>query len=328
MSHSSEVVGQVAELWRYPVKSMAGSRLIACDLEKGGVPGDRAWAVREEAKGELIGGKRLPGLMLCSAAYDDAFQQQGEPCHDLSQPVEVTMPDGRRTSTTDADIHAILSQHMGRELTMCPLQPASNREHYQLEKALTGQEIRRQLGVEAGDADPDFSEMSLGLLKTLSKYVTPPGTYFDAFPLHVLTTASLNWIGRQHHSGVPDVQRFRPNILVQTPEHMAGLVEFAWCGGLLHIGDAVIQCEIRTIRCAMPAYAQPELAKDSKLLRVLRDEADRHLGIYASVLKPGRIAVGDPVLLEMPKMMGLRKGMRALRKRTRQRILSVWSRMI
>jgi uncharacterized protein len=38
------VVGRVAEVWRYPVKSMAGEWLAAADLSWQGLAGDRRWA--------------------------------------------------------------------------------------------------------------------------------------------------------------------------------------------------------------------------------------------------------------------------------------------
>jgi MOSC domain-containing protein len=39
------VVGTVAEIWRYPVKSMAGERLDSCLITESGLEGDRRWAL-------------------------------------------------------------------------------------------------------------------------------------------------------------------------------------------------------------------------------------------------------------------------------------------
>ena len=41
----SEVVGSVAELWRFPVKSMGGERLEEADITEQGVFGDRTYAL-------------------------------------------------------------------------------------------------------------------------------------------------------------------------------------------------------------------------------------------------------------------------------------------
>ena len=42
-------VGRVAELWRYPVKSMLGERRNQLPITARGALGDRAWALRETA---------------------------------------------------------------------------------------------------------------------------------------------------------------------------------------------------------------------------------------------------------------------------------------
>src|SRR5829696_1193192 len=41
---AKSVVGRVAEVWRYPVKSMAGERVAVADLSWQGLSGDRRWA--------------------------------------------------------------------------------------------------------------------------------------------------------------------------------------------------------------------------------------------------------------------------------------------
>jgi len=40
---------RVAELWRYPVKSLQGERLDTADVGAQGLPGDRQWALFDEA---------------------------------------------------------------------------------------------------------------------------------------------------------------------------------------------------------------------------------------------------------------------------------------
>ncbi len=94
-----ELVGTVTELWRYPVKSMAGEPLERCLIGPRGVIGDRGWALRDEKAREIRGAKKLPASLLrCRPTY------LGEPSLDEVPPVEITFPDG--TTQTTATVHA------------------------------------------------------------------------------------------------------------------------------------------------------------------------------------------------------------------------------
>ncbi len=118
------MVGTVRELWRYPVKSMGGERLDNVTSRAMGIPGDRGWAVRDEAAGEIRGGKKLPQLMLCAARY------LREPAGGGVSPAEITLPDGATVASDDPGVSARLSALLGRAVTLWPLQPAENRDHY------------------------------------------------------------------------------------------------------------------------------------------------------------------------------------------------------
>lgn len=86
------IVGTVAELWRFPVKSMAGERRDALDLRWNGLHGDRQYAflrARNRSRFPWLTGREVPELLLHRPAYRDAE----DPRH---APVEVTLPDGRR----------------------------------------------------------------------------------------------------------------------------------------------------------------------------------------------------------------------------------------
>src|SRR5271165_6610749 len=63
-------VGRVAELWRYPVKSMLGERRDRMPITTRGALGDRAWALRETATGRIASAKRFPQLLALHARYE------------------------------------------------------------------------------------------------------------------------------------------------------------------------------------------------------------------------------------------------------------------
>lgn len=59
----------VAEIWRYPVKSMGGERLDDAQVTADGIEGDRAWGVRDVATGLVLTARREPSLLFLSARH-------------------------------------------------------------------------------------------------------------------------------------------------------------------------------------------------------------------------------------------------------------------
>jgi uncharacterized protein YcbX len=130
-------------------------------------------------------------------------------------------------------------------------------------------------------------------LWALQPAVAPHITHFDAFPIHLLTTASLEAMNRSNTAAMWDVRRFRPNFFIETDDTVEGLVEFDWSA--VRVGSVELKCEMRTERCAMATNAQKDIPKDPSILRSLVEAADRDLGVYASVVKAGEVSVGDVV---------------------------------
>jgi uncharacterized protein YcbX len=118
--------------------------------------------------------------------------------------------------------------------------------------------------------------------------------HFDASPLHLLTTASLAWLRERLPAAAVDERRFRPNLVLEVSGNTP--VEQHWLGRTLRVGT---QVELRIVepteRCAMTTYAQPGLAFDPAVLRCIAQQADALFGVYAEVLRPGRVSQGDLV---------------------------------
>ena len=283
------VIGRVRELWRYPVKSMGGERLQAAMLTARGIPGDRGWALRDEKSGEVRGAKKMPALMGCAAGYLE------EPTGSAIPPARVRFPDGASVLTTDPAANDLLSKLLGRTVTIWPQQPAERRDFYRRfpDNPDFNVELREIMGRLPDEPLPDFS----GVPAEIFEFTSPLGTFFDAFPLHLLTTASLREIAAHNPGADFDVRRFRPNILIESEDSVSGFVEADWRGREIAIGDSRIALTIPTMRCVMTTLEQQGLRKDSTVLRTIVRDAAQNLGIYANVAQSGKIVLDDPVTL-------------------------------
>lgn len=292
-------VGIVAQLWRYPFKSMGGEQHDALPMTERGVAGDRSWAVRDEVNGGIRGARKLPGLLRCAARFTR------EPAHDGdSGEVEVTLPGGERVLAGDPAAAGLLSAALGHPVTVWPLQPAEDLDHYRQGRPTFDdleQQLRLDHALEDDEPLPAFDRLPRDLVKRTLRFATPPGSYLDAFPILVLTSASLDHLRGLLPDSVVDVRRFRPNIVVETPPGMTGPVERSWEGRRLHVGEVELALTWRCPRCAVVTHGFDDLPKDPAIMRTLVRELTHDFGIYADVRSPGRISVGDPVVLSDPR---------------------------
>ncbi len=281
-------VGHIKEIWRYPVKSMAGEQISGCLLGPKGVPGDRGWALRDEQAKEIRGAKKLPQLMQCAATYRE------EPSESHIPQVQIRLPDGTTLGSDQPEAAARLSALLGRTVTLWPQQPVTNIEHYRRgapDNPDMRLEIREIFGRTPEEPIPDLSTFP----KEIFEFTSPLGTYFDAFPLHLLTTASLAILAQRNPTAQWDVRRFRPNFVIETTTGTDGLVENEWLGRKVQIGALTIHCPLPTPRCVMTTLAQQGIEKDPSILRTVVRDADQNVGVYATVTTPGQVKVGDPV---------------------------------
>jgi uncharacterized protein YcbX len=276
--------GRITGLFRYPVKSMMGESLEKVSVGENGFPGDRAWAVRDEDRGGIRGAKRFPELMDCSAAYRE------DPAPAGSSPAEIALPDGETFSTGDDAASAKLSAVIGSPVTLWPLMPGDALDHYRRGAPMLDDmeaEFRRIFGREADEPLPDFSVFPPELME----FESPLGTYFDAFPILVMTRQSIDLMAARAPRSKFDVRRFRPNILLDVPGE--GFVEAAWEGRTMELGSAVFKLEVKCPRCVMTTHGFADLPKDPGIMRALVKESGGDLGIYASVIDPGEVSLGD-----------------------------------
>lgn len=111
----SEQAGSISALWRYPVKSLAGEKLLKARIGPHGILGDRGWCLLADGLGcvgPFASGKLEPKLMLASATFE------AEPEDDVLPAARLTLPDGSRISTSDADAEARLSAWLGKPVAL------------------------------------------------------------------------------------------------------------------------------------------------------------------------------------------------------------------
>ena len=282
----------VSRIYRYPVKSMQGEALDQATVTTGGIVFDRGWALKDQESGNILSAKRVGDLLHCSARYLPDSDGPGVP-H-----VEITMPGDRVTRSDDPGANRALSDFLGFEVSLWPLQPKEDAEHYRLKRdtdADMEQELREMFALEPGESLPDFSKFPPEVIEELMVYASPRGTYFDAFPMNILTEASVRHLASLMPGTRIGTERFRPNILVSDDEELCAPVEFGWVDKQVTIGDARFDIVMECPRCVMTTREQPGYEKASTIMRTLVKELDHNLSVYANVARGGVVSVGDPV---------------------------------
>jgi uncharacterized protein len=121
---------------------------------------------------------------------------------------------------------------------------------------------------------------------------------FDTFPLSLITTQTIARLGEMVSARL-DVQRFRPNILVEATEQTP-FPEDCWVGCVLRIGDMRMRVDKRDGRCVVITIDPETTERDPAILRAVARDREGCLGVYGSTVQPGRVALNDAVLIESP----------------------------
>ncbi len=267
----------VEELWRYPVKSMAGESLLSLTFGERGGHGDRTFALIDSQTGR-IGSAKLPRrwgrLVDCSATLI------------ADGSVVVRFPDGTVVAGPGPALNAALSGLLGIAAHLVGSVPADAR-------------IDRYW--------PDVEGLALRDIETTGGIAAAaPGTFFDHAPVHLITTGTLATIRSERPGIALDARRFRPSIVIDSGPTDDPFPENAWVGQDLIVGEVRLRVTDPTPRCVVTSLPHGDLPPDPGLLRriavrntvgipALGMAAMPSLGIYATVVAPGTISTGDPV---------------------------------
>ena len=282
---------RVAEIGRYPIKSMLGERPEQVMATGRGIEGDRSHALIDAVTGKVASAK-LPrswsGLLGLTAAYVDRPQP--------GAPIVVRTVDGERINTMDGDFDRRLSELIGREVRLAtvPTPDAGYEDEWPDVAGLAPAELIDTTRTSTSLDGRPVSTLPVGLMA--------PGTFQDVAPITILTMASL----RCAHALAPasrwDARRFRANLLVDIDGD--AFIENEWVGQQFRVGDAVLEVIAPTPRCVMTTLAQGDLPADRDILRTVATSNRLDvvgaglyacLGVYASVVVEGKIRCGDTI---------------------------------
>lgn len=268
----SDVAGTVATVWRYPVKSMRGEELNAVDITVRGLTGDRSYAVIDVETGKIASAKHPKKW---GRLFDCLARLRPDPTDGPAAPLQMMFPDGTWAAGDTGDIDERLSTMLGRAVRLTTAVPAAP----QLEEYW-----------------PDVAGRARQ--NTVTEEAMPAGTFFDGALVHVLTTATLGALRRLYPEGRFEARRFRPNLVVASAESDTRFVENEWIGRTLAIGqDLRLKVTGPCARCVMTTLPQGDLPEDSGILRTAVQHNRAAVGVYATVLAPGRVMRGNQIRL-------------------------------
>jgi uncharacterized protein len=118
----------------------------------------------------------------------------------------------------------------------------------------------------------------------------------DEAALHLVTTASLRWVQGLDDGFEGAAERFRPNLIIDVG--VEGKPEDQWVGRTLRIGGCELHITKPTERCVMITQQQQDLPFRPGILSSLVTASEGNLGVYAEVMQPGVIRLGDLVSLD------------------------------
>ncbi len=122
---------------------------------------------------------------------------------------------------------------------------------------------------------------------------------FDDASISVIASYTVCEIGRLAGL-IPDVRRFRPNVVVRLLQP-GPFQEDEWVGGVLSFGEGcdapAIAVTKRDERCAMLNLDPDTAIPTPAMMKAVVRANDNNAGVYATVIRTGRLMAGQSVFL-------------------------------
>lgn len=257
--YRSPAVRTLTRLSVTPVKALRLSHPAEADLTAGGIPADRRFYLIDESGG-LFDASDHGGLLRIVPEYDPGAER-----------LRFSFPDG---SVAEG---------------------AADRLGPTVRTDFFGRAVEGRL-VDDGLAQA-FSR-ALGRPVRLVR-VSRDGDGQDVHPLTIVSSASVRDLGSRGDRADLDARRFRINLEIDGCEPYE---EDSWDGSLVRVGDATIRVRGQIPRCVVTTLAPDTGQKDFTTLNLIarfrpRIDGRRGLpfGMYAEVVRAGRVRLGDPV---------------------------------
>jgi uncharacterized protein YcbX len=253
------VVGTVAQLWRYPVKSMQGAQADVLELTADGVVGDRRWGLLEADTGHVLSAKRA-GALLTAVGGDDT----------------ATLPDGTVVTLTEPGAGARIGAWLGRDVVV--------RSAEEL-----GPDHQPAIDMTFDPPNDEAEYYEIPIRK---------GSLLDLGAIHLLTTGTLAACAAARPELDWTVRRFRPNLVIDHDGGLFAEQEWVGqdlrIGDVrLHLDQPTMRCAM-ALRAQPGIDREPGIFQALNELNTL---SPNHLGMYASVVEGGSLTVGAPVEL-------------------------------
>ncbi|MCM0618829.1 MOSC domain-containing protein [Nocardioides bruguierae] len=266
---------RLAEIRRYPVKSLRGHRVHEARVEPWGLAGDRRWMVVDAGEGTAVTAREVNRMLLVGAEpTPTGIRLSGAD----QEPLEVAEPDPARqlrvqvwsshlsAAAAGSEADAWLSQALGRPVRLVHLDDPTRRT-----------------------TDPRFSREDDRV------------SFADGYPLLLASASSLAAVNAAHRERAGEdaprltMTRFRPNVVVEGAEAWA---EDDW--RVLRIGGAVLRAVKGCARCVMttvdPKTGERGKEPTATLARIRRFDGATWFGVNLVPDTPDvTIRVGDEV---------------------------------
>ena len=247
----------VVRLSTTPVKSLLLHHPDELELEPFGVAADRRFfLIRED--GRLLAGVHHGPLALVRADWEPG-----------SDRLRLTFPDGEVVEDAVGLSEPVLTDFWGHRVE--------------------GQVVEGPWA----DALSRYAGKGVRLVKAAA-----PAGGVDVEPLTLVSSESIAELGRRVGVGALDGRRFR---MLFEIEGCAPHEEDTWIGRRVRLGEAEVEIPGPVPRCATTTRDPSTGRRDLDTLREIaayrgkRDGKKIDFGVYARVVEPGRVRVGDPV---------------------------------